>query len=257
MADSAYKRKIPQFVLTELAEPTDSALEKITLPCGESYFHRQKLVNGESERRDGKANWIPTSFHTYPLVFCRDGTPWDEANLFIFKKIEAATDPDMSTFTGVAGDLASFRRFLDDVPPGRPPIDWLDFPAHKHSKPTFKFRGHLLGKVMAGELKPSTANRQIGVIVRFYRWLLAEKLISLANPPWKEWIKYVSVPGTYGQKKVIEVKTTDLRITVAEQDDPFDGAIQDGGKLRPLPPHEQDWVIEALEALGNECAHAS
>lgn len=251
MTDLAYKLILPRYIVTELADPTDTTATKNSLPDGEAYFSRPKISEGETRRRDGKARWMPTTFLTYPLVFCADGLPWDEANLFIFCRTEATTEPNMSTVGGVADDLACFRRFLDDVPEGAPSIDWLHFPPHKNSKPTYRYRGYLVSKVWANELKQSTANRQIGVVVRFYRWLLEQKLISLANPPWKEWTKYISVPRENGAHGVVEVKTTDLRITIAQQDDPFDGTIDDGGKLRPLTPPEQDWVVEALDALGN------
>jgi len=48
-----------------------------------------------------------------------------------------------------------------------------------------------------------------------------------------------------------KVTTTDLAVRVPKQDDPYDGAILDGGRLRPLPQNEQEWLVEALSAAGN------
>ena len=40
-------------------------------------------------------------------------------------------------------------------------------------------------------------------------------------------------------------------IRVAKQDDPYDGTINDDGKLRPLTQEEQAWLIGTLVCLGN------
>lgn len=47
------------------------------------------------------------------------------------------------------------------------------------------------------------------------------------------------------------VETTNLSIKTPEADDPFDGTIMDGGKLRPLAEIEQQWVFKAAKDLGN------
>lgn len=251
MIGIARKRTIPIYVVTELCESHDTGAVEIVLPDGRSYLARPKKVAGDSVRVDGKPSWVPSVIHRYPIVLRGDGSPWDEANLYLFRKIEQAADPDMSTYSGIAEDLTAYCRFLEDVPEGEPSIDWMKFPSHQNAKPTFRYRGYLTHKIWAGELARTTAQRRMGCVVRFYRWLIEAKLLCPDNPPWRDEEKLISVDADHGQKKIVKVTTTDLRIRIPKQNDPYDGTIEDGGKLRPLPPEEQDWVMEALEALGN------
>jgi integrase len=251
MTGIARKLTIPIYVVTELCASHDLGAAEIALPDGKSYFARPKKDTSVSGRIDGKSSWVASVIHRYPIVLRGDGSPWDEANLYLFRKIEQAVDPDMSTFSGVAEDLTAYCRFLEDVPPGKASIDWTKFPAHQNAKPTFRYRGYLTHKIWAGELKRSTAQRRMGCVVRFYRWLIEAKLLCPDNPPWRDEEKLISVNADHGQQKVIKVTTTNLRIPIAKQNDPYDGTIEDGGMLRPLLPEEQDWVVEALEALGN------
>lgn len=251
MAGIARKTTIPIYAITELSEPHDLGAAQVVLPSGTSYFARAKKFADASGRTHGKLNWVPRVIHRYPIVLRGDGSPWDEANLYIFGKIDQALNPDMSTYSGIADDLVAFCRFLEDVPLGEAPIDWRKFPAHQNAKPTFRYRGYLTHKIWAGDLKRTTAQRRMGCVVRFYRWLIEAKLLFPENPPWRDQEKLISVNADHGQRKVVKVTTTDLRIPIAKQSDPYDGTIEDGGMLRPLPPEEQDWIVEALEALGN------
>lgn len=251
MSRIARKTTIPEFFVTEICESHEIGAAEIMLPGGKSYFARPKKDTGVSGRVDGEPRRVPFVIYTYPIVLRGDGTPWDEANLYIFRKIQQTVEPDMSTYLGVAEDLIAYCRFLEDVPPGEAHIDWTKFPAHQNAKPTFRYRGYLTHKIWAGELKRSTAQRRMGCVVRFYRWLIEAKLLFPDNPPWREQERLISVNTDHGQNKFIKVKTTDLRISIAKQIDPYNGLIEDGGMLRPLPPKEQDWVVEALGALGN------
>lgn len=237
---------LPEYSVTELAKACDADASRIVLPNDVTYFVHAKQVEVAGQRRDGKAKWVPSIFQSFPIIFQGDGKPWDEANVFLFKRLENTPSPNMGTFIGMAEDLAAYRRYLESVP-----IDWLCFPAHKLARPTYRYRSHLVHETLAGKLKASTANRKIGVVVRFYRWMIEESLITPDNPPWKEEVRLISTRGDYGQPSVMKIKSTDLRIDVPKQDDPTNESIYDGGKLRPLSPMEQDWIVEALEELGN------
>lgn len=251
MTEIARKRTIPKYRVTELCDCDDLGAAKVSLPDGTTYFFRSKKVAGISGRVDGKPPWVPSVINTFPIVFRGDGSPWDEANLYIFKKIEQTVEPDMSSFSGLADDLTAYCRFLEDVPPGESAIDWMHFPTHQNAKPTFKYRGYLTQKIWAGELKRSTAKRRMGSVVRFYRWLMESELLVPENAPWRDQEKLISVPSEHGQTRLVNITTTNLQIPIAEQNDPYAGVLEDSGKLRPLLPAEQNWVIEALQALGN------
>jgi integrase len=91
----------------------------------------------------------------------------------------------------------------------------------------------------------------MSVVIRFYRWLVDEQVFTPSHSPWKEGERYVQVTDRYGARSHKRVITTDLSITVPRQDDPFDGHIDDGGKLRPLSANEQEWLLDSLLSLGN------
>lgn len=237
---------IPEYSVTELAEASDANASRIVLPNDVTYLVRAKHTEVAGYLRDGKPTSLPLRFQSFPIIFQGDGKPWDEANVFLFKMLENTSSPNMGTFIGMAEDLAAYRRFIESVP-----IDWLSFPAHRLARPTYRYRSHLIHETLAGELKASTANRRIGVVVRFYRWIIEEGLMTPDNPPWKDKVSLVSTRGDYGQPGVMRIKSTDLRINVPKQDDPTNESICDGGKLRPLSPTEQDWLVEALEEVGN------
>lgn len=229
MPARARKICLPEYVVTEVSEDGDVESTEINLPNGASYFIRPKLMPEKFDRQRSQFKLDPCIFHTYPIVMQGDGAPWDEANLFIFKKLGNSYAPNMTTVAGIAEDLAAYRRFLESSG-----IDWQVFPVHKNTKPTYRYRSHLTHEVWAGKLKPSTAKRRMGVIIRFYRWLMDVNLYIPEHSPWKDEDRLISIRRGYGQPGIIKVHSTDLRITVQTQDDPYDGCIDDGGKLRPL-----------------------
>lgn len=246
MTALARKAILPRFVVTELAEEDDSSATQIEIAPGRSYFIRPKMVPGESNRRDGKPKWVPTQFNLYPVILNGDGAPWPEANLWILSTLESKVNPVMTSFASIAEDLAAYLRFIEEYE-----IDWLNFPSQKLHRPTYRFNGHLKHLVQSQEIKASTAKRRMSAVIRFYRWLMEEKIFVPEYPPWKESDRYIEFKGHYGESAIKKVTTTDVSIHVTKQDDPYDGCIDDGGKLRPLPQHEQEWLMDALITLGN------
>lgn len=246
MTALARKTVLPRFVVTELAEEDDSSATQIEIAPGKSYFIRPKMVPGECNRRDGKPKWVHTQFNLYPVILNGDGAPWPEANLWILSTLESKVNPTMSSFASIAEDLAAYLRFIEEYE-----IDWLNFPSQKLHRPTYRFNGHLKHLIQSQEIKASTAKRRMSVVIRFYRWLMEEDMFVPAYPPWKECDRYIEFKGHYGESSSKKVTTTDVSIHVAKQEDPYDGYIDDGGKLHPLPQHEQKWLMDALITLGN------
>jgi integrase len=247
----ARKLVLPQFIVSTLAEESDSAAERIVIPPsgrtqGGTYFLRPKMVLGESERRDGKPKWMLSRFQLYPLILASDGAPWPEANMWILSVLQEKVQPNMSSFASIAEDLTAYLRFIEEHD-----IDWLHFPAHKLSRPTYRFNGHLKQLVQSREISASTAKRRMSAVIRCYRWLIEEGVFIPEFPPWKERDHFVEFKGSYGASTYKTVKTTDVSIHVAQQDDPYDDHIADEGRLRPLPQNEQEWLMDALLSLGN------
>jgi len=247
----ARKLVLPVFEVTEIAKAGDAEAIAVCVPPsditpGANYHIRPVLVAETGDRRDGKPRWARHQFNLFPIVLGGDGVPWAEANIYVLARLEGTVQPSMATFAAIAEDLAAYRRFLDETG-----VDWLEFPKHKLDRPTYRYYGHLKYAAGAGEIAAGTAKRRMSAVIGFYRWLRSEEVLAPANTPWKESDRFIEFKDTRGfsaQKKVI---TTDISINIPKQIDPYDGRINDGGKLRPLPMEEQVWLAEALEAAGN------
>lgn len=245
---SAKKIILPTFVLTEVCEPGDDGAQRHSVFVGSTetvYYVRPKLAD-TGQRVDGKSKWKPSQFNLYPIVQEASGLPWPEASIYLMSRLENTPDLSMSTYDGIAEDLAAYRRFLDEED-----IDWRHFPAQKLSRPTYRYRSHLMRAVEAKTLAASSAKRRMSSIIAFYTWMKADGLLIPANAPWRESDVYIKLTGVHGFEFTKHVTTTDISIKLPKQDDPYEGTIDDGGKLRPLPKVEQRWVMEALVARGN------
>jgi integrase len=247
----ARKLTLPHLEVTEITSKDDPEGKPVTIlqpgPVqGENYFVRPKLLQQNGYERFGQYQTFKQQYDLVPIVLDQDGVPWAEAVTYILSLLEDAVDPTVNTFSSIGDDLVAYRRFLDMTV-----IDWSYFPPQKLSRPTYRFNGHLKFSVMAGEVAASTAKRRMGTVVRFYRWLIREGVLTPENPPWKEHDIYIDITDGKGFKRPLKVITTDVTIKVPKQHDPYDGTIEDGEKLRPLPIEEQEWVIDALNTIGN------
>jgi integrase len=241
----ARKIVLPRFTLTEVSDATDGEATRIGNAL-EPYYCRPKLVPAEGKRRDGNPKWVKHQFNLFPLILDATGAPWAEAVIYLLSRLENALAPSMATYAAIAEDLATYRRFLDEYE-----IDWTDFPLQKLQRPTYRFNGHLKHAMSAAEIAPATAKRRMGSVITFYRWLENENVFKPAQPPWRDSDRYVQFLDGHGFRRSKTVVTTDLSICIPKQRDPYDGFIEDDGKLRPLPIEEQEWLLDALVSLGN------
>lgn len=164
-------------------------------------------------------------------------------------RIESEISPTMTTFHGIAQDLGAFKDWLDEH--DNPDELLLNFPRIKLSRTTYRYLGFLRIQMNAREVAASTANRRISTVVAFYRWLIKEDFFQPANDPWEERSFRLTIKTKYGAEVTKRVTSTDLRVPVIKTDDPFDGTINDGGKLRPLPEHEQKWLLDTAGEIAN------
>lgn len=234
------------FTLTEVCEEGAPGATRIPLPDGSVYFIREKLLPDEKVRPDGKPRWVPRQFSAYPLAIKGDGTPWDEANAWILSVLEEKYDFTMSTYRNKVDDIQHFRNFIDSRN-----FDWMEFPQLKQLRPTYRYRGYLRVEIETNGMQWSTAARRMSSVIHFYRWLISSKTFQPENAPWIEEDAYIPVTNEYGRAGVLKRKTTDVSISQAKSHNPYDPRIEDGGKLRPLPAHEQAWIMEALTHYGN------
>ncbi|WP_272544842.1 site-specific integrase [Burkholderia cepacia] len=206
-------------------------------------YHYRYVSGKDTTDAEG---YIKEHYNLFPLVLSRDGAPWEPAVAYIFGRLQQKAFPNMRTMHGIADDLGYFLDFLEDRG-----IEFDDFPSNKQRRPTYRFHGYLKQQIHARETASSTAQRRMGTVIGFYRWLLAEGLFAPAHPLWQETDQYLSFKDARGLAHAKHVKRTDVSIRAPRQTDPFDGTIDDGGKLRPLELGEQRWIIEALVGLQN------
>lgn len=246
---AARKILLPCFTRTHICSDDAPYATLVPLPAGSplrSYSVRPLLDEDANRRNDGQPRWKGTRFNLYPVVLDSLGAPWAEAAVYLQSRLEDVVVPAMGTYAGLADDLAAFRRFLDASG-----LDWTNFPAQKQSRPTYRYNGHLRLSVEAGEIASTTAKRRMSSVISFYRWLSEEGVLTLAHAPWKESDRFVQIKDGRGLEFTKKIKTTDVSIKIPRQDDPYEGTIDDGGKLRPLTTEEQNWLIEALTVHQN------
>lgn len=244
-----HKRKVvlPVATITQTCEEGDPGAIKRAIPAttgreATTYFYRPLMVNDmwtTSKHGD-------FSYNLLPIVLDQNAAPWDIANVYILSRLEASPSPNMNTYQGVADDLSAFKKFLDDKG-----IDFTSFPQMKLKRPTYRYHGYLKTLMFAREIAPGTAKRRMGCVIAFYRWLMREGVVQVGHDPWAERDYFLTFKNAQGFEISKTVKTTDITVKAPKNDDPFEGKIGDGGKLRPLSSEEQAWLKEALVSLGN------
>lgn len=245
MIELRRKVLIPAFRLTEVCAPDDPNGSKRDIKAWKGRealsYHVRSVVEADSESR--------FNYNLFPIPLDRAGRPWGLATNFILSRLEGESRPNMVTYQSLADDLGAFKEWLDQSP--SPDGLLLDFPRMKLRRCTYRYNGHLKQQMFAGEVAPGTAKRRMATVIAFYRWLIKEEVFEPENEPWEERGYSLTFKGEYGAVFTKKGVTTDVGIKAVRADDALDDTIQDGGKLRPLPKDEQQWVMDALNALGN------
>jgi hypothetical protein len=105
----ARKIVLPVLVLTRVCDANAEGAIKQVIQATDvtpeiTYYTRSKsLITNEGQQ---KSNWVDYSYNLFPVVLDRDGCPWDAAMAYLFWKIDGCSIADMSTFHGIAADLA-------------------------------------------------------------------------------------------------------------------------------------------------------
>ena len=248
MKELRRKVLLPVFQLSELANQDDPRSIERTIKQGKgrpTLTYRYRFVLDIEE--GGGYN-----YNLFPIVLDRKSVPWALGTLFILSQLEGESQPVMETFHSHANDLGAFKEWLDNK--DNPEELLFNFPKPKLRRTTYRYYGFLSNQIKAREIGAKTAARGMGVVVSFYRWLIRNNYCAPEYPIWEEKQNHISFNTADGRLLSKTVVSTDLSISVPKAEDDFDGTIQDGGKLRPLPGNEQDWLIEAAETKGNsEC----
>jgi len=248
MKELRRKVLLPVFQLSELVDQNDPRAIERTIKQGKGHpalTYRYRFVWDEYENRG-------YNYNLFPVVLDRKSAPWALGTIFILSQLEVETQPVMATFITRADDLGAFKEWLDSQ--DNPEELLFYFPKPKLRRTTYRFRGYLQRQIQAREIGAATAKRRMGTLISFYKWLVENDHLKPEYPTWEEKEFQLSFKTADGRQLSKTVVGTDLSIPAPKAENDFDGAILDGGKLRPLTGKEQDWVLEAAEVKGNsEC----
>lgn len=244
------RRKIllPVFQLSELTTADDPRARRRAIKQGKGYSALTYHYRFIWDALEGRG----FNYNLFPVVLDKNSAPWHLGMLYILSLLEADTNPAMKTYQNRADDLGAYKEWLDTQ--NNPDDLVYQFPKITLRRPTYRYFGYLQQKIQAGELKPKTAKRRMRTVVTFYRWLIANHYFKPEHAPWEETKYKISFKTIEGRALTKNIFSTDVSIRAPESEDPLDGNINDGGKLRPLNGKEQSWILEATKAKGNsEC----
>lgn len=207
-------------------------------------FREDKTLRlGYKRLKTGTPSFIAKNL---PTVIGDDGLPWDMGCYYlVYLTVHQLADP--ASIQKYAVHLSEFYDFcsVEDIAP------LLDTPSRR-KRPIFRFRDQLLASVRDSEITDKTANNKIGNVVRFFRWLVEEHGYVFKHPPFTNesmFISYTKASGNIGHKLV---QSHDARIkTFPKSQLPSENVIVDDGRLRPLPPIEQEVLLDVLEKNKN------
>ena len=236
------RHNLKNFDLKEICSLDDAELEstyEVTNPeTGEIYRIGRKPL---------KIFGVPSAtIKNLPTVIGSDGLPWEKACLYLLDLgIQQASD--LASIQKYAVHLSEFYEFCIETG-----IDPFLDTSSKRKKPILLFSNQLLAHVRDGQITVKTANNKIGNVVRFFRWLIDDHGYVFKHAPFTNesvLIPFSKASGNIGHKLVL---SHDARIKTAHKSDlPSEGVIVDDGRLRPLPPAEQEVLINTLAAHKN------
>lgn len=171
---------------------------------------------------EGRVHWSrvdQAAIRGLPQIFWSDNTPWREANLWATQRA-ADKSTNVKTILSAMKHIHAYAIWLE-----RESIDWWHFPIREADRCLLKFRGHLIHQRDNGQISPSTSSQRINAVIRFYRWLKKENLISSQNPMWNDRKIGIHIEDSMGFVRTIEKEATDLSIRNTKK---IGRALEDG-----------------------------
>ena len=169
--------------------------------------------------------------------------PWREANQWLLARHE--DDKDIATVNSDARALHAYAQWLESTQ-----TDWRDFPIRKRDRCLVRYRGALRSRMSENTLRPSTAAMRMRTVIRFYRWLRDQGILSADVPMWTEKNFSFSNFDEVGFQRTITGVTTDLTIP----NRPAPGLrLEDG--VMPLSSEEREKILSFAFDLASQELH--
>jgi len=159
----------------------------------------------------GEVTWQQDRAHrairNLPQVFWRDGSPWQEVNLWAHERASSGTT-DIKTVRSNLGHLHKYADWLEEED-----VDWRHFPMLERDRVLVRWRKHLLDlRDTLGLLMPSTATHRMNATILFYRYARLHGLIGRDSPLWNERPVYHRFYDAHGFERTMLLSSTDLAI---------------------------------------------
>lgn len=177
-------------------------------------------------------------FENYPFIVDKNGSLSDHANLFVLHEIKSPITPSYRTLECKAYDLCYFFRWCSNTD-----INYLETNLPRLSRPTYRYHRHLIDLITIGEIAPTTGKRRMSTIIQFYKWLIAQELISDNHSLW------IETPTDCLGNSVSKIDLITSFNRFKKQANPEN--VADESNLRPLNSKELNQLIDSLRKIGN------
>lgn len=201
------------------------------------HAHRSVKVNG------GLVQWEPipvSAIALLPQLVWNNHSTWVEANLWA---LDQSAENNISTVQRAMQHILAYANWLESEE-----LDWKHFPAKRSERCLIRFRGALIRSRDAGDVAPTTASQRMSTVVRFYRWLLTNGVMSASQGAWQERSVDIPLADPFGFEHTIRVASTDLCIRNTKIAGSFD--LEDG--LMPLTREGMRDVLEFSDSRASK-----
>lgn len=202
-------------------------------------------VQHRPEARDGAICWVRTSrepIDGLPQITWNDGTPWGEANAWALEQLISCRR-HQKTVASSMSHLLAYAKWLE-----LEEISWWHFPQRESERCLTRYRGALVAARDTAQLAPRTASHRMSVVVRFYKWLKSNQILSVDWPTWNERSVGLRVTDTFGFEHTMRVASTDLAIPCRQ----IIGALRLEDGLLPVSRATTRAIIALADSMASE-----
>ncbi|MEH6565079.1 MAG: site-specific integrase [Halopseudomonas sp.] len=228
-------RHVPN-VFSEISsyQLNESSIQKV---CSDEISYFTTPNSAFDERHD---------VYLFPFLLNSDGSPWDEANLFLFK---AARDHKKgyslsNSVRQKAAWLLDYKIFCE-----KNNINYMDFTCRKPMRPTYRYFSELVRDVEAGTLKRNLLNKKTRVTYDLYSYL-SKQPGSIIDIERVDSVKSLTLflKGSHGRAYSVNVEKRGQTLRSYNKGAPVHvGFVSEyGEELRPLKEHERIELVRVL-----------
>lgn len=206
-------------------------LEHCLVEDGGVRYVPQEVVDPRTRLR------MPVVVKRVPQLLWASGALWEEANLWFLARARMLLSGQLKEETiGSNGkDLLAYADWLE-----LSGMHWWECHPRDDKRPLNLYRGHLVSSYERGVIAPTLASRRMATLKTFYRWLLAEEILSPGFPLWSERNVRIDYEDAFGFRRHIAAVQTSLDIKAAKR--VGEVSLEDG--LQPVSLEVRDAILD-------------